>query len=103
MSELKGDFIGFQFDGIHSSELGIIRVSDGSRYSENLLPTVQDKTTPVPGADGTFYFGSYFTQRQFNFSFAYDNLTEEQIRRIKVLFGDKKIHDLIFDPTDFSQ
>lgn len=101
MSELKGDFIGFQFDGIHSSELGIIRVSDGSRYSENLLPTVQDKTTPVPGADGTFYFGSYFTQRQFNFSFAYDNLTEEQIRRIKVLFGDKKIHDLIFDELPY--
>ena len=50
------DYIGFSFGTgkfdettgkeklIHSSELGIIRVSDGSRFSENLLPTIQDKT-----------------------------------------------------------
>ena len=60
MSIIKGDFLGFTYNGIHSSELGIFRVSDGSRYTENLLPTIQDKTVQVPGADGTYYFGSYF-------------------------------------------
>lgn len=97
MSELKGDFIGFQFDGVHSSELGIIRISEENRYNENLFPTIQDKTTQIPGADGTFFFGSFYTQRQMSFSVAYDNVSEEQIRAIKSLFGDKKIHNLIFD------
>jgi hypothetical protein len=35
---IKGDFIGFTLGNIHSSELGLVRVSDGSRYNEDLLP-----------------------------------------------------------------
>ena len=101
MSAIKGDFIGFTFNGIHSSELGLARVSDGSRYTENLFPTTQDKTIQVPGADGTYYFGSYYTQKPFNFPVVFDNMTEEQFQRIKRIFGDKKIHDLIFDETPY--
>ena len=41
---LKGDFIGFTFNGVHSSELGIIRVSEGDRYNESLLPSLSSKT-----------------------------------------------------------
>jgi hypothetical protein len=44
MGALAGDYIGFTFNGVHSSSLGIVRVSDGSRFNENLLPTMQDKT-----------------------------------------------------------
>lgn len=97
----KGDFIGFEYNGKHSSELGIVRISDGSRFNENLLPTMQDKTVQVPGADGTYYFGSYYPQRQFNISFAFDNLTEFQVAQLKSHFGDKGIHDLIFDETPY--
>jgi hypothetical protein len=50
-AEFKGDYMGFSFgigekdaNGneklIHSSELGIVRTSDGSRFNENLLPTM---------------------------------------------------------------
>lgn len=101
MSAIKGDFTGFTFNGIHSSELGLTRVSGGSRYDENLLPTIQDKTVQVPGADGTYYFGSYFTQRPINISVAFDDLSEEQFQRLRAVFGDKKIHDLIFDETPY--
>ena len=101
MSEFKGDYMGFTYNGIHSSTLGIVRISDGSRFNENLLPTIQDKTVQVPGGDGTYFFGSYYTQRQFNIPFAFDSLTEEQLNRVKSLFGDKKIHDLIFDETPY--
>ena len=95
------DYIGFTYNGVHSSDLGIVRVSNGSRFDENLLPTMQDKTVPVPGGDGTYYFGSYYTQRQFTIPFAFDALTEQQFERLRTHFGDKKIHDLIFDERPY--
>ena len=101
MGGLKGDFISFSFNGVHSSELGITRTSDGSRYNENLLPTIQDKTVQVPGADGTYFFGSFYTQRQFNVPIAFDSLTEVEYRRLRQHFGDKGIHELIFDERPY--
>ena len=100
-SQESSDYIGFTFNGVHSSELGIKRTSDGSRFNENLLPTMQDKTVQVPGGDGAYYFGSYYTQRVFNIPFAFDSLTEAQFARLKTHFGDKGIHDLIFDETPY--
>ena len=61
MGQFRGDYLGFTYNGFHSSDLGIVRVSDGSRYSENLLPSFQDKTVTVPGKDETYYFGSFFS------------------------------------------
>lgn len=101
MSAIKGDFTGFTFNGVHSSELGLTRVSDGNRYSENLFPAIQDKTVQIPGADGTYYFGSYYTQQPFNISVVFDDMSEEQFQRIRKVFGDKKVHDLIFDETPY--
>ena len=95
------DYAGFTFNNIHSSDLGIVRTSDGSRFNENLLPTFQDKTVQVPGGDGTYFFGSYFTQKQLTIPFAFDALTEEKFMKLKKLLGDKKIHDLIFDEAPY--
>ena len=83
MSGMKNDFIGFTFNGVHSSTLGITRVSNGSRYTEDLLPTYQDKVVDAPGTDETYYFGSYYKQKVINISIAFDDLTEAQIRKIK--------------------
>lgn len=101
MSVLKDDFIGFSYNGVHSSDLGIMRVSDGSRFNEDLLPVAQDVTVQVPGGDGTYYFGSYYTQRQLSVSFAFDELTETKFEFMKELFGDKKIHPLVFDEKPY--
>ena len=98
---ISNDYIGFTFNGIHSSQLGIVRTSDGSRFNENLLPTMQDKTVQVPGGDGTYYFGSYYTQKPFNISFAFDDLTEQEFAELKRWLGDKKVHSLIFDETPY--
>ena len=73
MSIIKGDFLGFTFDDVHSSELGITRISDGSRYTENLLPTIQDKTIQVPGSDGTYYHGRFYTQNAFNLPITFNS------------------------------
>ena len=103
MSEIMKDtdFIGFSFNNIHSSELGIVRTSDGSRFNENLLPVVSDKVVQAPGADGSYYFGSNYTHRIFDVSFAFDNMSEEQLQKFKRLIGDKKIHDLVFDERPY--
>ena len=101
MSAFKGDYLGFTYNGKHSSVLGIVRTSNGSRFDESLLPTMQDKTVQVPGGDGVYYFGSYYTSRPFVINFAFDSLTEEQISTLKRVFGDKKIHDLIFDERPY--
>ena len=101
MSVLKGDYIGFSYNGKHSSDLGIIRTSDGSRFNENLLPSMQDKTVQVPGGDGSYFFGTQYAARQFSISFAFDSLTEEQLQGLKRLFGDKKVHPLIFDEIPY--
>ena len=98
---LRGDFIGFSFNGIHSSELGITRVSDGSRYNDNLLPTSQDKTAAIPGGDGTYYWETFHTQKQFNIPIAFDDLTEEQYKNLRQIFNTKNLGKLIFDEAPY--
>ena len=96
---LTGDFIGFSFNGTHSSELGITRVSNGSRYEEDLLPSSQDKTAIIPGGDGTYYWETNFTQKPFNIPIAFDNLSEEQYRSYYMakVVGSPKLQTLCFD------
>ena len=102
MSDIKHiDYVGFTFNKRHSSELGIVRTSEGSRFNENLLPTIQDKTVAIPGGDGTYFYGSFYTQKIFSISYAFDSLTEQQLMDLKSHFGDKKIHDLIFDENPY--
>ena len=98
---LKGDFIGFSFNEHRSEELGIVRVSDGSRYNEDLVPTTQDKTVQVPGGDGFYYFGSDYTQRPFNINIAFDELTEKQFRELQQVFGTKELGKLVFDERPY--
>ena len=99
--ELKGDFIGFSFNGYRSEDLGIVRVSDGSRYTEDLLPTAQDKTVQVPGGDGFYYFGSDYTQKPFTIPIAFDGLTEKQFRELQQVFGTKELGKLVFDERPY--
>lgn len=101
MSTFKGDFLGFSYNGVHCSELGIFRVSSGDRYQIHLSPTSKLQTVEVPGADGTYYFGKRFTQKTFKIDFAFDHVNDEQLRRIKQLLSTKGIHELIFDEEPY--
>ena len=98
---MSGDFIGFTFNGVHSSTLGIMRVSNGSRYEEDLLPTYQDKVVEAPGSDETYFFGTYYKQKVIQIPFVFNDLTESQIRILKQTFCDKQIHELWFDETPY--
>lgn len=98
-----GDFIGFSFNGIHSSELGLVRVSDGNRYEKNLFPAISDKTVQVPGRDGFYYFGSSYNIRELTIKVAFDNLEEKEFRTMVEHFKDKKPHFLWFDELPYKE
>lgn len=100
---VKGDYIGFTLGGVHSSELGLMRVSNGSRYEQDLLPPLQDKTAQVAGRDGAIYFGSQYNTKPIKVPVAFDNMTEESFNRLKRLLQDKKPKYLWFDETPYKQ
>lgn len=103
MSVFSGDFLGFQLGDIHSSQLNITRVSNGDRYTENLTPNFTDTTMQVPGKDGTYYWDTYYTQTPFTIDFAFDDLRDEDIRRLKQIFGFKGVKELIFDEIPYKK
>lgn len=95
------DLTGFKFGDYHTSQFGLIRVSNGSRYNEYLLPTLKNTTADVPSMEGTLYFGTQKTTRSFQIDMAFDSLTEEDIRDIREwLVGMKP---LIFDERPYIQ
>ena len=96
-----GDFIGFTFDGVHSSEFNLVRVSNGSRYESNLLPSFQDYTVQAEGKDGVYYFGTVFKERQIKFSTAFDELDENTYLKMIKKFSTKKISKLWFDEEPY--
>ena len=98
---MKGDFLGFSFDGIHCSQLGITHVSSSDRYDENLFPEVKDKTIEIPNNHGEYYYGTTYGTRTFDIDIAYDSITETQLRQIRRLFGTRKVCELIFDERPY--
>lgn len=100
---VKGDFIGFTYGGVHFSGHGLMRVSDGSRYSTYLLPSINNKSVQIPGKDGSYFFNSSFGNMEFSISVAYDSVTETDMRKIKQLLGDKKPHALWFDENPYKE
>ena len=100
---MMGDFTGFSFDNIHSSDLGIIRVSDGDRYNESLLPEFEDSTSDVKGINGQYYFGRQFKQKTFEVSIAFDHMTEHQFRQLRRLLSTKTPCSLVFDERPYKK
>ena len=96
-----GDFLGFIFNDYHSDELGLVRVSDGDRYKEEILPEFEDKTVEIPGNDGTYYYGSYFKEKTIEISVAFDHLTEVQFKKMRRIFGNRNFSTLIFDEEPY--
>ena len=95
------DFIGFTFNGRHSSEFNIYSVSDGSRYQDILVPNPIDYTEQVPGGVGQYYFGSDMDIKEFPLSIAYDKLTETQVRELRNWLAPDAVGELIFDERPY--
>lgn len=96
------DFTGFTFNGIHCSQFGLLRVSDGDRYEDDLVLSLSNEATDVPGGVGQYYWGENIKQRTFKINVAYDTVTEQDKRAIRNwLHPDDKLHELIFDEKPY--
>lgn len=94
--EFKGDQLGFTFNGIHSSVLGIVRTQSGLSKMA-LAPEGRSKTKRLQGRDEEFYYNTTYTKKSLTIDFAFYKLSDIQIRNMQSLFNDRQIHDLIFD------
>lgn len=103
MSVFAGDFLGFTLGEIHSEQLNITRVSSSDRYNDILTPTFQDSTVQVPGKDGTYFWDTFYTQRPFTIDFAFDDLRDEDLRRLRQIFGFKGVKPLVFDEFPYKK
>lgn len=101
MNTLKGDFIGFSYDGIHSSELGLVRVSDGSRYNDNLLPALKPEVIEKPSGAGAYFLKNSLGEKHIVMSLAFDRITEEKLERIRRVFSKLDPVPLILDEMPY--
>lgn len=101
MAGIKGDFTGFTFKDIHSSDIGLTRVSGGDRFSLSLLPSLKDRTGEAVGANRTYYFGTNEISKEFNIEVAFDALSETNFRALVNMFSDYSLGSLIFDELPY--
>lgn len=101
MSIFSGNFMGFTYDGQHSSSLGIVRTSDGNRFNEELIPPFDDQIVSVPGGDGAYLFGTKYNPKPLNISIAYDSLTELDFHNLRIIFSNQKPTSLILDESPY--
>ena len=92
----KGEiYLTFVFDGIDSTQIGVVSVSDGSTYDTPILPTFADNSLEVDGYDGRYYFNTRITQKDFTYNCFIDNLSAFQFDQLKSWIRPKKIGKLI--------
>ena len=99
--EKRIDYVGFTFDGIHSSQLKILSVSSGDRYTWNLLPAIEDYNIDIVGGYGSNYFGGKFKTREISINIAFDEVEEIHLRAMRELFSEREVHELYFDEEPY--
>lgn len=95
------DYVAFTYGDQYSADLNLYRVSSGSRYELNLLPSLEEIVENVPGGDGQYYFGTNYRGSTFTLNLAFDRVTEEDIRGIRAMFNGREVKPLIFDELPY--
>ena len=99
----KDDYVGFTYAGKHSSQFGILSVSSGDRYMRTLSPEFSDIVTNVNGKDRTYYFGTIYNRRSFQLNCAFDSITEQEYRELRLWLKTDTISPFTFDETPYVQ
>lgn len=93
----RDNFLGFTFNGKHSSDFRIVRVINGDRDGLELFSSPIDSTIGITGRDGGLFVRSTKDSRTFLINFAFDDLREESIRQLQEWLSLDNEGDLIFD------
>lgn len=96
-------YLGFTFAGHHSSEYGLLVVSDGSRYHQNLSSAFNDTVITVPGKSGGYFFGTQIGMKDFDINCAFDNITTHMRDKIQQWLYPNRIGWLIFDEMPYKK
>ena len=99
----KDDYVGFTYAGKHSSQFGIFSVSSGDRYMRTLSPEFSDSVTNVNGRDETYYFGTTYNRRSFQLNCAFDSITEQEYREMRLWLRTDTISPFTFDEIPYIQ
>ena len=103
MFNLKDGYLGFTFNGHHSSEFGLMVVSDGDRYHQTLSPSFADTIVSVPGRNGGYYFGTQMQMKDFTIRCAFNEMTTHMLHKIEQWLYPNQIGWLIFDETPYKK
>ena len=95
-------FIGFEFNGVHSSQLNIKRVSSGDRYNLNIVPQQEVITNSLSG-NGVEVARVDLLGKEFNINIAFDSMTEENFQKMTSIFSTEELGELIFDETPYKK
>jgi len=95
------EFIGFKFNGRHSSEFGLTVVSSSGMAQESLFADFEDKIVEVSGKDGAYYFGTKVKTRPLSLSLAFDSLTSANKKAVQVWLNPRTVSTLIFDEAPY--
>lgn len=96
-------YLGFTFAGRHSSEFGLLVVSDGSRYHQNLSSDFSDSIVNVPGKSGGYFFGTQIEMRNFEINCVFYELTTHTRNKIQQWLYPNKIGWLVFDEMPYKK
>jgi hypothetical protein len=100
---LDDGYLGFTFDGRHSSEFGLLVVSDGSRYHQNLSSDFSDNIQTVPGRNGGYFFGTQLGMKNFDINCAFDNMTTHMKNEVQMWLYPDKVGWLVFDENPYKK
>lgn len=92
----KGEgFLHFAFGDFNTKSCGIYRTIEGDGLTINLSPPMQDTTADIPGGDGQYYFGTSYKSKVFDISFAFDNMSMNNLFDLKTAFRGKETKELL--------
>ena len=91
----------FIFDNIDCADLGVYAVTSSSTYTTNLVPTFADKKTEVTAYDGQYYYGTQITGQQFTFEMFAENLTHQELNRLKSWLNPRHIGRLVLSDQPY--
>lgn len=79
-------FISFSYGGKFIEDFGLIATISGDRLQKNLYANFEDDITTYEIVDGQYYWGTHFTNNNFNFVLSTDGITEAQLNEFRHWF-----------------